>query len=320
MPGGQQGSAVADLARRPLGQTGESVTVLGYGAMELRGPPRGRDLSETEVGRVLNTVLDSGIALIDTAIDYEQSEERIGRHVSHRRDEYLLASKCGCLVGWERPADWAGGMPGGGPHDFSRENLVAGLEQSLRRLRTDHLDILQVHASPDRDTIERLGVVETLQEMQQSGKVRFIGMSGVLPSVMDHIDMGVFDTFQIPYSVLERQHEIPIAKAAAAGAGVLIRGGAGRGVPSQEARAVKESPTLAAAWQGSGMSEALGGMSPMEFTLRFSLNNPGVSGVLVGTTDLDHLESNVAAMSKGPLPEDLYELAKASFPPDSVEI
>lgn len=308
------------LDRRPLGKTGESVTALGYGAMELRGKPRGRDLSETEVGRILNTVLDSGIGLIDTAIDYEESEERIGRHVSHRRDEYLLASKCGCLVGWERPAEYAGGMPGGGPHDFSRENLVAGLEQSLRRLRTDHLDILQVHASPDRETLERYRVIETLQEMQQNGKVRLIGMSGVLPSVLDHIDMGVFHTFQMPYSVLERQHEDAIAKAAAAGAGVLIRGGAGRGAPSGEDRAVKKSPKLVAAWQGSDVSDLLDGMSPMEFTLRFTLTNPHVSSVLIGTANVAHLESNVAAMTKGPLPADLYEIAKARFPLDYTEV
>lgn len=307
------------LQRRPLGATGESVSVLGYGAMELRGEPRGRALSETEVGQILNTVLDSGITLIDTAIDYEQSEERIGRHISHRRDEYLLASKCGCLVGWERPADWSGGMAGGGPHDFSPDNLIAGLEQSLRRLKTDHLDILQLHASPDRETLEKYGVVETLQEMQQSGKVRFIGMSGVLPSVLDHIDMGVFDTFQMPYSVLERQHEEAIARAAAAGAGVLIRGGAGRGAPSQEDRAVKKSPKLASTWQESGMSEALDGMTPMEFTLRFTLTHPGVSSILVGTANLDHLESNVAAIANGPLPADIYEVAKAHFPLESTE-
>jgi aryl-alcohol dehydrogenase-like predicted oxidoreductase len=301
------------LDRRPLGKTGEYVTALGYGAMELRGKPRGRDLSETEVGRILNTVLDSGIGLIDTAIDYEESEERIGRHVSHRRDEYLLASKCGCLVGWERPADYAGGMPGGGPHDFSRENLIAGLEQSLRRLRTDHLDILQVHASPDRETLERYQVVETLQEMQRNGKVRFIGMSGVLPSVMDHIDMAVFDTFQMPYSALEREHEPAIARAATAGAGVLVRGGAGRGAPSGEHRAVKKSPKLAAAWQSIDVSDLLDGMSPMEFTLRFTLSNPDASSVLIGTANLAHLESNVAAMARGPLPADLYELATGTL-------
>lgn len=90
-----------DLPKRTLGRTGLEVTTLGYGAMELRGGARGRQLSEEDAGRILNNVLDSGINFIDTSIDYGMSEERIGRHIAHRRDDYFLASKCGCLVGWE---------------------------------------------------------------------------------------------------------------------------------------------------------------------------------------------------------------------------
>lgn len=306
---------MAEIEQRPLGRTGVEVSVLGYGAMELRGKPRGRQLAESEVARILNTVLDSGINLIDTAIDYEESEERIGRHIRHRRDEFLLASKCGCLVGWERPADYKGGMAGGGPHDFSRDNIVAGVEQSLRRLRTDHLDLLQVHASPDEETLRKHGVVNTLQDLKREGKVRLIGMSGVLPALAEHIQMGVFDVFQIPYSVVQRHHESAISDAAASGAGVLVRGGAGRGAPSGEKRAVQRSPQLASTWQQAGMEEVLDGMSPMEFTLRFSLSHPGVSSLLVGTANPEHLEANVQAMAKGPLPDELYAEAKRRFRP-----
>ena len=90
-----------DLPKRTLGRTGLEVTTLGYGAMELRGAPRGRDVSEEQAERILNAVLDSGINFIDTSIDYGVAEERIGRYISHRRSEYFLASKCGCLAG-----DW----------------------------------------------------------------------------------------------------------------------------------------------------------------------------------------------------------------------
>lgn len=301
---------MAALERRPLGETGAEVTVLGYGAMELRGEPRGRPLTESEVGGILNAVLDAGVNLIDTSIDYEQSEERIGRHVGHRRDEFLLATKCGCLVGWERPADYKGGMAGGGPHDFSRANIVAGVDQSLRRLRTDHLDIIQIHASPDEATLREHEVVETLRELRDQGKVRFIGMSGTLPSLPDHIRMDVFDVFQIPYSPVQREHEAAIAEADAAGAGVIVRGGAGRGVASGEDRALKRSPAFADTWDRSGMEELLDGMSPMEFTLRFTMSHPGVSTVIVGTADADHFAANVKAMSNGPLSEDLYAEAK----------
>lgn len=295
------------IQKRHLGNSGEQVTVLGYGAMELRGPPRGRDLPEEEVGRLLNAVLDAGINVIDTSIDYELSEERIGRHLSHRRDEFLLASKCGCLVGWERPADYKGGLPGGGPHDFSRDNIVSGVEQSLRRLQTEYLDVLQVHASPDVATLEKHDVVATLQDLKRSGKVRLIGMSGVLPAVADHIAMSAFDVFQVPYSLLQREHEKAIGDAAASGAGVFVRGGVARGAPSG---ATRRNPELVDRWKDVDMDELLDGLSPMEFTLRFTISHPGVSSVLVGTANRDHLEANIDAASKGPLSPEVYARAK----------
>ena len=88
-----------ELPRRQLGRTGLQVTRLGYGAMELRGAPRGRDVTDSQAETILTAVLDAGINYIDTSIDYGVSEERIGRYIGHRRSEYYLASKCGCLVG-----------------------------------------------------------------------------------------------------------------------------------------------------------------------------------------------------------------------------
>ena len=87
------------VAKRELGQTGLQVTTLGYGVMELRGAPRARNITEEQAETILNKVLDSGINYIDTSIDYGLSEDRIGRYIPHRRAEYYLASKCGCLVG-----------------------------------------------------------------------------------------------------------------------------------------------------------------------------------------------------------------------------
>ena len=84
------------LEKRALGRTGADVTVLGYGAMELRGKPGGPAIDDAEAGRLLNAVIDGGINLIDTSIDYGRSEQLIGRYLAHRRDEYFLASKCGC--------------------------------------------------------------------------------------------------------------------------------------------------------------------------------------------------------------------------------
>ena len=98
---------------RTLGGTGADVTILSYGAMELRGRPRGPEIADEDAGRLLNAVVDSGINLIDTSPDYGRSEELIGSYIGHRRDEFFLASKCGCLL--EIPA----GASPPYPHDYS---------------------------------------------------------------------------------------------------------------------------------------------------------------------------------------------------------
>src|ERR1051326_7461254 len=116
------------LPTRTLGRTGLQVTQLGYGAMELRGAPRGPVVDDSQAEQVLRAVLDGGINYIDTSIDYGVSEERIGTTLSSRRSEFSLASKCGCAV--DAP-------PGErSEHIFNRENVIVGVEQSLRRLRT----------------------------------------------------------------------------------------------------------------------------------------------------------------------------------------
>jgi len=202
------------------------VTQLGYGAMEIRGAPRGRDVSDQQAETILHAVLEAGINYIDTSIDYGVSEERIGRYIGDRRSEYYLASKCGCLVG-------APPAPRGqtSPHVFTRDNILKGVEQSLRRMRTDHLDVLQFHISPSRQTLESDKALETVLELKRAGTTRFIGMSGTLPHLRDHIAMGVFDVFQIPYSAVEREHETLISAAAQAGAGIVVRGGAAKARP-----------------------------------------------------------------------------------------
>jgi len=287
------------------------VTILGYGAMELRGQPRGPAIEDDDAGRLLNAVLDGGINLIDTSIDYGRSEELIGRYLAHRRDEYFLASKCGCLLGDPTP-----GATPPFPHDFRAQNIRGGIEQSLRRLGTDHLDLLQVHLSPSRDQLEADQTVETLFSLRDEGKVRFIGMSGTLPHLPDHIAMGVFDVFQIPYSAIQREHEDLITAAAAGGAGTLIRGGAARGAPSEDKNWRHGPIGLAEGegqrrWESSGVEELLGDMGRLEFVLRFTLSHPGLSSTIVGTSNMDHLRSNLAFAEKGPLPPDLYEEAKS---------
>src|SRR3981189_71473 len=163
------------VAKRELGRTGLQVTTLGYGAMELRGAPRARDITENQAETILNAVLDAGINFIDTSIDYGVSEERIGRYISHRRSEDFLARKCGCRVG----APAVRGQVS--PHVFTRDNILAGVEQSLARMKTEYLDLVQFHISPSKQSLEENGALDAVMELKTAGKVRFIGMSGTLP-------------------------------------------------------------------------------------------------------------------------------------------
>jgi aryl-alcohol dehydrogenase-like predicted oxidoreductase len=289
------------VAKRELGRTGLQVTTLGYGAMELRGAPRARDITEAQAETILNAVLDAGINYIDTSIDYGLSEERIGRYIGHRRAEYFLASKCGCLVG-------APPTPRGqrSAHVFTRDNVIAGVEQSLTRMKTDYLDVVQFHQSPSRQSLDEQGALKALLELKEAGKVRFIGMSGTLPHLTEHIAMGVFDVFQIPYSAVEREHEEAIAAAARSGAGIVIRGGAAKGAPTEG----KQAGLQWQRWQRAHLEDLLDGMTPMEFILRFTFSNPDLDTTIVGTINPAHLQTNLYILQQGPLPSDLYEKAK----------
>jgi aryl-alcohol dehydrogenase-like predicted oxidoreductase len=308
------------IMTRALGRTGANVTILGYGAMELRGLPRGPEISDEDAGRLLNAVLDGGVNLIDTSPDYGRSEELIGAYIGHRRDEFFLASKCGCPT--EFPAD----VPPPYPHDYSQKNVRADVEQSLRRLRTDHLDLVQVHMSPSRATLEANHTIETLKELRAEGKLRFIGMSGILPNLPDHFAMNVFDAFQIPYSAVQRDHEELITEAADKGAGTLIRGGAARGAASEEKNwtvgPLTQNPGVGQQnWETSGIEDLISqaGIGRQEFMLRFTLSHPGLSTTIVGTANPAHLASNIAMAESGPLPADLYEEAKKRLPNPAVQ-
>lgn len=293
---------MSELPKRMLGRTGFEVTTLGYGAMELRGAPAGPEISDQAAEEILNAVLDAGINFIDTSIDYGRSEELIGRFIPHRRREYFLASKCGCVPG--------AGM--GAEHIHTAANIRAGVEQSLRRMKTDYLDLVQFHRSLSRGEFEEHGALEAALALKQAGKVRFIGVSGTLPNLFEQVAMGVFDAFQIPYSALQREHEEVISQAAAAGAGIIIRGGVARGAPDDWQRRYYMLPrtTMRERWEKARLDDLLNGMSRLDFTLRFTLSNPDLDTTIVGTKDAGHLRDNIAAAHKGPLPQDVYQAAK----------
>jgi aryl-alcohol dehydrogenase-like predicted oxidoreductase len=283
---------------KTLGRTGLSVTTLGYGSMGLRGPRTWgvRVVDEPSAERILNVVLDAGINFIDTAPDYGLSEERIGRYLGSRRNEFILATKCGCA--YEQHEDHLEIK-----HEWTKQVVQQNIETSLRRLRTDYVDLLQFHGG-DAETLEREGLIDYLQQLRERGWIRWIGVSSSLPHLPALIRLGVFDTFQIPYSCLAPEHHDLITQAASMGAGTIIRGGIAHGGPD----AVIQRPTLNDVWTKAKLDELLpAGMKRAELILRFTISHPHCHTVIVGTCDADHLRENVDAVSKGPLPAQLYE-------------
>ena len=278
------------LPTAALGRKGPQVTRLGYGTAI------GSGLTDAEWERLLGAVLDSGINFIDTANDYGQSfgrptEEQIGLHIGHRRSEYYLETKCGC----SREG-----------HVWTRENAFRGLHESLRRLKTDYIDVMLYH-NPTVEEAEEGDLVTALQDMRQQGKVRWIGVSTDLPHLSTFVHWGVFDVFQIPYSVLEREHEEWITTAAETGVGTVIRGGVAGGQPGEGSGAQERWEKFDEA----GLGELLDtGDTPTGFVLRYTLTHPHADTNIVGTSNLDHLRENVRGILQGPLPADVYSEAK----------
>ncbi len=291
-----------ELPQGPLGRTGLNVTKLGYGAMEVRGPRiwGGRPIEESEAETILNAVLDEGINFIDTANDYGRSEEFIGKFLAHRRDEFVLATKCGCtVVHKDENTDDT-------PHVWTRENLFRGLNESLERMKTDYIDLMQLH-NPSVEQVDEGDLVDALQQMKKQGKVRHIGISSTNPHLQTYIERGVFEAFQIPYSALERDHESLIQQAADSGAGVIVRGGVARGEPG----AGLGSGERWELWEKAKLDELLDeGENRTQFLLRFTNSHPGMSTNIVGTKNPEHLRENVRAAARGPLAPDVYEEAK----------
>ena len=270
-----------------LGRTGLEVTRLGYGAAHHR------PMTDDDAKAVHEAVMESGINFIDTADDYGNSEELIGKYLSDRRSEIFLATKCGQ-------------RPGGGGHVWTRENILRTMEESLRRLKTDYVDVMQLHNATVEEC-EQGDLVDGLEEMRRQGKVRWIGASTTLPHLPTLLEWGVFDAFQIPYSALEREHEDWITKSAEAGVGIIIRGGVARGEPGVGTG--RDDP-----WKGfeeAGLNDLREeGESPSALLLRYTLTHPHSDTIIVGTTNPEHVAENAKAVLRGPLSSDVYDEVK----------
>lgn len=284
------------LEKRSLGATGLNVTLLGFGALEigrdwgLGGPDERRRPAEEDAARVLNAVLDYGINIIDTASAYHRSEERIGKAVSGRRREYVLASKCG-----EHNAE---------PdtyYDFSYEAIKRSIDRSLGLLKTDVIDVMQIHFGPDPEAVLRDGgCVRAMKEARADGKIRFLGASPDLEVLEACINSGDFDVLQVEYNLLNRAAGPLITKAAERGIGILIRTGLAMGLLSPRAGAVLDRDAEARRQVQPYLDLVGGDLDRLtDLAWGFLAAHPGVSSVLLGTKSVEHLKANVERARRG---------------------
>jgi len=283
------------MQRRPFGLTGLDVPALGFGAMQV-GDPR---LSDPAAARLLNHALDLGLALVDTARAYGLSEERIGRHLARRRDEFVLSTKVG--YGVDGIADW------------TFECVVAGVDAARERLRTDVIDIVHLH-SCGLDLLEEGEVARALEHCAAAGKLRVAAYSGDGAALRYAIMTGHFGAVQASLNLCDQQAWRVLREAHACGLGTIAKRPLGgqpwrAAVPPEDDVHADYWHRYAALRPGLGFDtddwEAL--------ALRFAAWAPGVDCVIVGGTDPGHLERNVAAVAAGPLPPARVEAIRAAF-------
>jgi aryl-alcohol dehydrogenase-like predicted oxidoreductase len=304
---------------RALGNSGLMVSVVGLGCNNF-----GRRLDVGQTRAVVDAAIDAGITLLDTAESYGghgRSEEILGEVLAGRRDDVVLATKFGGAdIGYGPAAGAKGG----------RAYIRRAVEHSLRRLRTDHIDLYQIH-TPDSVT-PIAETLEALSELVRAGKVRYVGHSNFSGLQTAAAAAAARDLHAVPFisaqnhwSLLERAAEADVVPAALEyGLGVLpffplanglLTGKIRRGVPAPEGSRLHgrddyitdakldkvEALAEWAAQRGRSLLEvAIGGLAAL----------PGCSSVIAGATSADQVVANAAAGEWVPGAEDLAEISK----------
>ncbi len=259
-------SLYGTLPRRPLGETGMAVSVLGLGTVKLgrdqgvKYPDRFTIPDDSEARALLDLARDAGINLIDTAPAYGRSEERLGRLLRGQRRHWLIATKVG--------EEFEGGRSF---FDFSPQHIRFSVERSLRRLATDHLDMVLVHSDGNDEAIIRGGTLEVLADLKAEGKIRATGMSTKTPEgglLAARQSDCVMVTWNLAYDgdlpVIDYCHKH--------GKGVLIK------------------KALA-----SGHATLSPDEDPVGKSFDMIFAHPGVSSAVVGTINPRHLQANINA-------------------------
>jgi aryl-alcohol dehydrogenase-like predicted oxidoreductase len=281
-----------------LGNTGLKVSRLGAGLAEI-----GEELTMADVeraGRVLNTALDGGICFLDTAAGYLISEELVGRTIAHRRDEYVLATKCGAVGNKGTVKLW------------NAQAITDNIDRSLRRLRTDRLDLVQLH-SCDVEVLKQGEATEALLAAKQAGKTRFVGYSGDNEAALWAVESGLFDTLQTSFSVVDQHARTRLfGPARARGMGIIVKRPIANG-----AWGASHSPTADLNYEPmrtygdeyfrrAQVMAQMGGIpgAPDDrflVALGFVMAHPEIDTAIVGTYNPAHMAANIE-MVEGRLP------------------
>jgi len=290
---------------RRLGRTGFEVSALGFGG----GPVGFLGTDQQRVTDILNFLLDSGVNFIDTAAGYPGSEEAIGNAVSHRRDDYVLVSKCGQAFDDLEGEAWSPTVIG------------QTVDRALRRLKTDHLDVMLLH-SCDQEVLEQGDAVAELVKARDAGKIRHVGYSGDNEAVVYAVGLDPIDVVETSVNFCDQANiDSLLPETQRRDVGVIVK----RPVANAAWMGVGQQPGFYANYT-TGYAErfAAMGISPgdlgfggeedwAEIALRFTLAQAGVTTAIVGTTNPDNAKRNIAAAAKGPLPGDTIYAIRTAF-------
>ncbi len=299
-----------------LGKNGPTVSTVGFGAWGISGRDWGAADDDAAV-RALHEAIDKGVTFIDTAdvYGYGHSEELIARVIRERekRDDLVIATKAGNnfypLLDKHLPVTPVN-------HDYSREHLIFAVEQSLKRLGVETLDILQLH-SPDTEILERDEPWEVLESLKRSGKIRYAGWSvqsfretEQAPFLERHHDL--LDVIQVRYNLLEREAEkklFPLAMQY--GTGIIVRipilfgllaGKFNRETrfPENDHRKINLSPEkldlyLSQLEKMMPFFEKYDNYTMTQLSLRFCLSHPATHTVIPGMRTVEQVHENIGA-------------------------
>ena len=184
------------MKMRAFGKSEIKVSTLGFGA----GHIGGNNLTEAEVYKLLNSVVDLGLNLFDTARAYGLSEERIGKHLAHRRNEIVISTKVGYGIT--------------GVNDWTFDSVIRGIDEALVKLRTSYIDIVHLH-SCSLETLQRGEVIDALLLAKESGKIRVAGYSGENEALEFAAASGKFESLQFslnPFDQRSIDRILPLTK------------------------------------------------------------------------------------------------------------